>query len=92
MHELIIYTRVPTWVRDYGSGGISDQRAVQDFMECETAESVRALQSELVAISSGRYSQDQLDKTVGMKRREKHNTYDQWAKAMLLWISSCKRG
>lgn len=91
MNELIIYVRVPLWVRDYGSGGIGDQRAVQDFMECETGESVRALQAELIGIGNGRYSQDQLDKTVGIKRREKHGSYDSWAKAMLVWISSYKQ-
>jgi hypothetical protein len=86
----VIYTRIPVWVRDYGSSGAPDNKAVIDFMICETAEIVRGLQSELIAVSKGNYADEQFDKTVGAKRRVKYGSYQEWAKMMLLWIASYK--
>lgn len=91
MADSPIYKSLMNFIRIYGSAGVSDQRAVQDFMECETSETVRSLQSELSAIMSGKFSIEVFDKTVGVKRRLMHNSYQEWARSMLLWIASYKR-
>lgn len=80
------------WVTQYGSAGISDQRAVQDFITCETDEAIRTLRNELTGLSQGKYKDETLDKIVGVKRKTLYNSYTEWAKLMLLWISSNYRG
>jgi hypothetical protein len=85
-----IYNRVYYWVQNYGQGGIPDNRAVENFMECETREQVSLLRFELELMAQGNFKQENLDKLVGVKRRVKHQSYDGWAKLMLLWISEYK--
>lgn len=91
MADAPIYKHLTNFVRIYGSAGVTDQRAVHDFMECETSESIRSLQAELSAVVSGRFSIEVFDKTVGVKRRQLHNSYQDWARSMLLWIASYKK-
>lgn len=85
-----MYKQVTYWIKHYGSSGAADQRAVQDFMECETTEVVTSLKLELANISQGNFDQENLDKLVGSKRRQRHETYQEWAKLMLLWMASYK--
>jgi len=84
------YKYVTTWVQNYGSGGIPDQRAVQDFMDCETQEQVRLLQQELQVLMSGNYNEDSLDKLIGIARKTRHTTFEEWAKHMMQWIAAYK--
>ncbi|RIL08962.1 MAG: hypothetical protein DCC75_07620 [Proteobacteria bacterium] len=85
-----MYKQVVYWVKNYGSSGAGDQRAVQDFMECETVEIVSSLKLELANIVQGNFDQENLDKLIGAKRRLRHDSYQEWAKLMLLWIASYK--
>ena len=78
------------FVQNYGSSGAPDQRAVQTFMDCETAESIKMLQNELRAVTLGKADPKSLDLVVGVKRRQLHRSFEEWAKLMLLWMSSYK--
>ncbi len=82
--------RVPNWLKEYGNTGNPDQRNVVDFMICESPEAVRALQSELILIKSGKIEDEKLDKIIGPKRKNLYNDYQNWAKMMLMWISEYK--
>ena len=88
--ERPIFKQIKYWVDNYGSAGISDQKAVEVFIDCETTESIKMLQAELLSIARGNFEQDSLDKLVKAKRRVNHNTYQEWAKLMLLWIVGYK--
>lgn len=89
-HVTHLYKQIPYWVQHYGNAGMLDQQAVQTFMDCETTEMVVGLRNELVAVSSGAYSDQIFDRIVGVKRRVMHGSYEQWAKMMLLWMASYK--
>lgn len=78
------------WARNYGNAGIVDQRAVTDFMDCETDEPVRGLRFELQLISEGNYLEETLVAHLGPQRREKHGSFEDWARMMLLWMASYK--
>lgn len=86
--------QIDYWVKQYGSAGVSDTRAVQDFLTCETDESIKTLRNELTGLSQdkSRYKEETLDKIIGVKRKVLYKSYTEWAKLMLLWISSNYRG
>jgi hypothetical protein len=90
MADGIFYKQISYFVNNYGKTGNPDQRNVTDFMECEGPEAVRSLQAELIGVTKGNYAMEAFDKLVGIARREKHGSYEDWAKAMLLWIVSFK--
>ncbi len=85
-----IYNRVHYWVQNYGLSGIPDQKAVENFIECETREQVNLLRFELELMAQGNFRQESLDQIVGVKRRVRHESYEAWAKLMLLWIAGYK--
>ncbi len=76
------------WVRTYANPGITDQRAVETFIDCESAEASRGLRAELTAISSGNFQEQSMDLTIGKSRALKHGDYQGWAKMMLLWMAN----
>jgi len=78
------------WIDNYGSSGIPDQRAVQDFMDCETRELVDGLRNELVGLVQGAVTEEVLDQIVGQKRKGQYGSYVEWGKLMLLWMASYK--
>lgn len=82
------YKKVVQWTKDYGSSGLPDQRALQDFIECETDESIKALKNELIGISQGNYRDDIFDKLIGVNRRLRHSSYTEWSKLMLIWLAT----
>ena len=84
------FPKLRAWVQAYGRPDVPDQRAIQDFMECETGEVVRALQGELLMVSEGKYDELIFDQTIGVRRRAKHQTYENWARLMLQWIAGYK--
>lgn len=84
------YSRVHYWVQNYGLSGIPDQKAVENFIECETREQLNLLRFELEMMSQGNYREENLDLIVGVKRKLRHESYDAWAKLMLLWIVGYK--
>jgi hypothetical protein len=85
-----LYKYVPLWVREYGMSGATDQQAVGTFIDCETREAVTGLQNELIAIAKGRYKNEVFDLLVGINRRVKYTSYQDWAKLMLQWIAAHK--
>lgn len=84
------YQRIRHWVQNYGLSGIPDQKAVENFIECETREQINLLRFELEMMAQGRFKQETVDLIVGVKRRVKHDSYDNWAKLMLMWIAGYK--
>lgn len=91
MADIPVFKNIYEWIKIYGSAGVPDQRAVQDYMECETSEKVRALQYELTSMASGNFVEEILDINVGVNRKLRHGSYSVWAKLMLLWIASYKK-
>lgn len=85
-----IYQRVTYWIQNYGQSGIPDQRAVETFMDCETTEAVNLLRFELQLLAEGKFKEEVIAKIVGMNRKVKYNSYTEWAKLMLLWMSGYK--
>lgn len=90
MGDIPLYKQLVYWVQTYGSAGIPDQRAVSDFMDCETDEMVRSFQSELICLSRGNYKPESIDQLVGQGRKQKYGSYEEWARLMLMWLSSYK--
>ena len=84
------FPKIREWIQAYGRPDIPDQRGVQDLMECETSEVVRALQAELMMVTAGKFDAANFDKAIGTRRRAKHDSYENWAKLMLQWIASYK--
>ena len=84
------YRRLATWAREYGKAGAPDQRALQDFMEVETNETITALRAEIVALSHGNFLERTMDGILGKGRKLKHGSYEGWAKMALLWMSEYK--
>ena len=80
--------QITYWVKVYGSGGNPDQRAVQDFVDCETTEVLSTFRAELMGISLGKADEKTLDQVVGNKRKVLYNSYQEWAKLMLMWLAA----
>ncbi len=90
MSDAPIFRSLMNWVDAYGRSGVPDQRAVEDFLLCESAEAIRSLQAELIAITRGRYVAESLATLLGANRREKHGSWEAWAKLMLQWLSAVR--
>lgn len=80
---------VPQLIKEYGLVG-NDMRAVQDFMECESAEAIASLRGELASISQGSHPMEFLDKSLGISRKVKYGSHEQWARNVLLWMAAKK--
>jgi len=80
--------QITYWVKIYGSAGNPDQRAVQDFVDCETTEVLNTFRAELLGISLGRVEEKTLDLIVGNKRKVLHESYQEWSKLMLMWLAA----
>lgn len=85
-----MYRWIKYWIDNYGSVGVGDQRAVNDFMDCETKQLVDGLRNELVGLVQGAPADTILDQIIGQKRKSQFGTYQEWAKLMLLWMASHK--
>lgn len=85
-----IFKTLKLWLDGYAASGAGDQRAIQDYMICESKEGIDSLRAEFLAISKGNYKLDSLDKLLGKKRLVNFPTYDEWAKRMILWMSEYK--
>lgn len=88
--EFPSYARVTEWVRGYGSGGVEDRRAAEEFVVVETRELVDGLRNELIAMSRGRFREEILDQLVGLNRKTRHGSYSEWAKSMLTWLANAR--
>lgn len=87
-----MYPKVVYFVKTYGSAGITDQKAVQDFVDCETNESIVSLRNELVGLSQGNYTDENMLKLLGANRKVLFSSYHEWAKIMLQWIAAYHKG
>ena len=85
-----IFVKIKYWIDNYGSGGAEDKRGLHDFVDCEATESVNSLRAELIGLSQGAYDETHLNALIGAGRKDKHGSYNAWAKMMLLWLSSYK--
>lgn len=90
MGDVPILKNVKLWADNYGKAGTGDQRAATDFMICEQVDAVNSLRSELVAIKNGQIPDETLDVLVGKPRKIRHETYQEWARLMLLWMANAK--
>lgn len=88
-----MFKQIRYWVVNYGSAGLPDQRALSDFLECETNEVIHSFRNELVGLAQSKKSDDAaLDALIGQKRKVLYNSYEEWAKVMLLWLAGMHRG
>ena len=85
------YPKVIQWVKEYGSSGADDRRAVSDFMTVETQELIASLRNELASIAKGNYEARLMDQLVGAKRKDRHGSYQEWARLMLQWMANFKQ-
>ncbi len=65
-----------------------DQKAVVAFATYESHEKVRRLQNELSWVKDGKVSGSACDRIIGKKRKGKFESYEHWAKLMLLWLAT----
>ena len=84
------YPEVMYLLSTYAPSGVEDKRAVETFCDCETDERIRSVKGQLYAISRGRFDDPTFDKIIGVERKMKHGSYDEWAKLMLQWFASYK--
>lgn len=90
MTDFPSYKQLRYFIDTYGKSGIPDQRAVQDFMDCETAESVNSLRGELIGMTNQKYKEEIMDVLLTQKRKALFESYDNWARLMLQWIAGYK--
>lgn len=81
--------QISEFIKIYGPVG-DDRRALQDFMECESTETISSFRSELAGIAQGGHAGEMLDKSIGPARKIKHGSHEQWAKTLLLWMAAKK--
>lgn len=86
----IMYKKLTEWVKEYAPSATDDQRAINDFIECENRESLSSIKNELTGIIQGNYDENVLEQLLGQSRKTKYGSYIEWAKYMLLWIASYK--
>ena len=84
------YARVRQWVLEYGPPGSEDKRGAIDYLEIEAQEAISALKGELAALAQGNYIEEVMDRLVGPARRQRHGSYEEWARAMLRWMANPK--
>ncbi len=76
----------------YGSGSaIDDQKAVGNFKRFESDEKSRRLQNELVWIKDNYVKEELCESIIGVKRKARAGTYQEWARRMLLWLVEARR-
>ena len=80
------FDKIIYWNQNYAAGGIEDRRAIGDVRLCESAEFLKPFESQLYTISQGTFDEENLHQIVGLKRKIKHGSYEQWAKLMLQWL------
>ena len=84
------YPKVQQWIKEYGSSGADDRRAVSDYMTVETQELIASLRNEIASIAKGNYDGRIMDQMVGQKRKDRHGSYQEWARLMLQWMANYK--
>lgn len=85
-----IFNKIKYWVDTYGSSGAEDKRAIADFVECEAREAIVGLRNELFTLAQGSYDEAALNVLIGPNRKDRHGSYNEWAKIMLQWLAAHK--
>lgn len=86
-----MYPQIKNWKDNYTKDGMPDQRALEDFLACETEENVQSLRRELYGISQGNMNEVVLNSLLGAKRIARHETYPNWASLMIQWMAGIRR-
>ena len=81
------YKNLRYFSKQYGRKEVLDQRAAQDFVEVEPDYIVKSLKAELLGILHGKYNDKTMDALVGLPRKVRHGSYEEWARLMLLWMA-----
>lgn len=84
------FDRITFWVQNYGHPEVDEQRAVENFIICESTEALPALVAQLHRVAKGKFREEIMDLVAGKKRKIKYGSYENWAKLMLLWISQVR--
>lgn len=84
--------KIAYWVEHYGSAGLPDQRALEDFINCETREMISVFQLQLNQVAGRQVDQVHVERIIGAKRLAVHGSAADWARVMLLWLSPLVRG
>ncbi|MGA1192645.1 MAG: hypothetical protein ACO3XO_10245 [Bdellovibrionota bacterium] len=85
------YPEILYWYVTYCNAGITDQRAVETFIDCENRERVNTLRIQLYAVSQGKYDESVLLRQLGRDRKDRYGSFQRWAKMMLQWIAQYSR-
>ncbi len=88
---LPLFKTLPFWAKNYAAPGVDDQRGIQDLIECETLEVVRAFENELRAVTNGLYHEPALIQMLGRNRKDRHGGYEEWARLMLMWLATYQK-
>lgn len=86
------FPRIKSFIDGYSKGSGDDQRAARLFIDCEAAEALTSLRSELLAVSKGKYHPRSLDQIVGKDKLARYGSYDRWAGLTLKWMAEYRRG
>ena len=84
------FDRISYFVQNYGHPEVDEQRAVENFIICESPEVLPALIAQLHRIVKGNCNEEVIDQVAGKRRKVKYGSYENWAKLMLLWISQAR--
>lgn len=87
-----MYVELKNFKENYWNPGIQDRRAVEEFAECESRETVRRLEMELSAIAGGNYSASVLETLLGKDRPQRFGSWEDWGKLMLQWLRRANAG
>jgi len=91
MSEHRSFDKILAWIQNYGQGGIEDQKGAENCVICETDEFINPLRAQLHFISKGEFDEEALDRVIGVKRRLKYGSYENWAKLMIFWLNDAKK-
>ena len=61
----------------------NDQKATKIFKEYESAELVRRLRGEMMAVAQGKVIEAACDRLIGKNRKIKFGSYEKWGRMML---------
>jgi len=84
------YKQLRYFIKQYAPPGVSDQRAAQSFVDVEPDYLLKSLKSELYGVSKGKYDEESMGKIVGIPRKLRHGSYDEWARLILVWMAEYK--
>lgn len=77
---------VKNWIQYYAKPGYEDKRALHDFIDCESRETVSSFRAEIIGIKNGKVSNDSLEAILGKNRENRYESYPNWAQLMIIWM------